>query len=168
MTGTTRRLFADEFKREAVGLLASSGRLLSQITGALGIAASRLRAWRNKGDGVAGGIAVAPQFAGGDPACRHGFGRRECPLAARERASAHGAGDSKKNAAHLLGSAEMKFRLIEDQREAFPVHVMCDVLGVTPSGLRRMQMKSSRIRYRGQSLGTLKLPPQLPPRSSIG
>jgi hypothetical protein len=30
---------------------------------------------------------------------------------ARERAPAHGAGDSKKNAAHFLGSAEMKFRL---------------------------------------------------------
>ena len=26
----------------------------------------------------------------------------------------------------------MKFRLIEDQREAFPVHVMCDVRGVSP------------------------------------
>ncbi len=49
--GTTRRLFTDEFKREAVGLLASSGRPLSQIAGELGIAASRLRAWRNKGDG---------------------------------------------------------------------------------------------------------------------
>ena len=49
--GTTRRLFTDEFKREAVGLLASSGRPLNQIAGELGIAASRLRAWRNKGDG---------------------------------------------------------------------------------------------------------------------
>jgi transposase-like protein len=49
--GTTRRLFTDEFKREAVELLASSGRPLSQIAGELGIAASMLRAWRNKGDG---------------------------------------------------------------------------------------------------------------------
>jgi transposase len=36
----------DEFKREAVGLLASSGRPLSQIAQELGIAASRLRAWQ--------------------------------------------------------------------------------------------------------------------------
>jgi len=48
--GTARRLFTDEFKREAMRLLASSGRPLSQIARELGIAPSRLRAWRNKGD----------------------------------------------------------------------------------------------------------------------
>ena len=62
--GIARRQFTDEFKREAVGLLASSGRPLSQIAQELGIAASRLRAWRNRGDGG----------QGGDPACRCGFG----------------------------------------------------------------------------------------------
>ena len=35
--GTARRQYTDEFKREAVGLLASSGRPLSQIAGELGI-----------------------------------------------------------------------------------------------------------------------------------
>jgi transposase len=48
--GTLRRQYTEEFKQEAVGLLASSGRPLSQIAQELGIAASRLRAWRNKGD----------------------------------------------------------------------------------------------------------------------
>ena len=38
--GTARRQFTDEFKREAVGLLVSSGRPLSQIAQELGIAAS--------------------------------------------------------------------------------------------------------------------------------
>ena len=28
----------------------------------------------------------------------------------------------------------MKFRLIEDQRETFPVRVLCDVMGVSPAG----------------------------------
>jgi hypothetical protein len=28
----------------------------------------------------------------------------------------------------------MKFRLIEDQRAAFPVRVLCDVMGVSPAG----------------------------------
>ena len=28
----------------------------------------------------------------------------------------------------------MKFRLIADQRETFPVRVMCDVMGVSPAG----------------------------------
>ena len=68
--GTTRRLFTDEFKREAVGLLASSGRPLSQIAGELGIAASRLRAWRNKGDGGQAGSPRRPNTqAAIPPAC---------------------------------------------------------------------------------------------------
>ena len=49
--GTARRQFTDEFKLEAVGLLANSGRPLSQIAQELGIAASMLRAWRNRDDG---------------------------------------------------------------------------------------------------------------------
>jgi hypothetical protein len=28
----------------------------------------------------------------------------------------------------------MKFRLIEDQRGAFPVRVLCNVMGVSPAG----------------------------------
>ena len=35
---------------------------------------------------------------------------------------------------HLLGTPEMRFRLIEDQRDAWPVRVMCDALSVSPSG----------------------------------
>jgi transposase len=48
--GTTRRRFTDEFKREAVGLLTSSGRPVSQIARELGIAPSVLRSWRDTGD----------------------------------------------------------------------------------------------------------------------
>ena len=28
----------------------------------------------------------------------------------------------------------MKFRLVEDQRDTFPVRVVCDVMGVSPAG----------------------------------
>lgn len=53
--GALRRQYTDEFKREAVELLASSGRPLSQIAAELGIPAGRLRAWRNRnGGGQAG------------------------------------------------------------------------------------------------------------------
>ena len=38
--GQSRRQFTDEFKREAVALLASSGRPLTQIAGELGVAPS--------------------------------------------------------------------------------------------------------------------------------
>ena len=131
--GTARRQYPDEFKREALELLVSSGRPLSQIAGELGIPPERLRAWRNRTAGE-GGIAAAPQHAGGDPACWRGFGYRECSPAARERALAHGARDLKKNTAHLLGTTEMKFRIIEDQRETFPIRVLCDVMGVSAAG----------------------------------
>ncbi len=49
--GISRRQYTDEFKREAVGLLATSGWPLSQIAGELGIPAARLRAWRNRSVG---------------------------------------------------------------------------------------------------------------------
>jgi transposase-like protein len=40
----------NEFKRDAVGLLASSAQPLRRIARELGIVPSRLRAWWNKGD----------------------------------------------------------------------------------------------------------------------
>ena len=47
-------------QREAVGLLASSGRPLSRIAQELGIAPSRLRAWRNRDEGVQAGSPRRP------------------------------------------------------------------------------------------------------------
>src|ERR1044071_7146237 len=40
----------------------------------------------------------------------------------------------KKGCGDLLGTAEMRFRLIEDHRDVWPVRVMCDALSVSPSG----------------------------------
>jgi len=83
LMGTSRRQFTDEFKRESVGLLASSGRPLSQIARELGIAASMLRSWRDAGDrGKAGSPrrsntqAVIPP-AGADLAAENARLRRE-------------------------------------------------------------------------------------------
>jgi transposase len=58
--GALRRQYTDEFKREALGLLASSGRPLSQIAGELGIPAARLRAWRNRNAGSQAGSPRRP------------------------------------------------------------------------------------------------------------
>ena len=44
----TRRTFTDEFKREAVSLLSSSGRPLTQVAMELGVQPSMLRNWRGK------------------------------------------------------------------------------------------------------------------------
>lgn len=52
MTTKTRRAFTDEFKREAVSLLASSGRPLTQIASEFGIQPSLLRSWRGTVNGT--------------------------------------------------------------------------------------------------------------------
>ena len=54
-----RRSFTDEFKREAVALLQSSGRPLMQIAEELGIQPSMLRNWRNA-VGVPAGASSRP------------------------------------------------------------------------------------------------------------
>jgi transposase len=54
-----RRRFTDEFKREAVALLQTSGRPLMQIASELGIQPSMLRNWRNAVLGVPAGIPQA-------------------------------------------------------------------------------------------------------------
>ena len=67
--GQERRHFTDEFKTEAVALLASSGRPLVQIAGELGISPSMLRNWRNRREGRDGGAAPAafrPGLGSGD------------------------------------------------------------------------------------------------------
>jgi transposase len=80
--GTARRQFTDEFKLEAVGLLASSGRPLSQIARELGVAASMLRSWREAGDrGKAGSLRRCVRrrsFRRADKACVSRNGSRKC------------------------------------------------------------------------------------------
>src|SRR3954469_15783423 len=63
----TRRDFTPEFKREAVALLASSGRPLMQIAGELGISPSMLRNWRNGQGGRNTGAAVPLKPASAAP-----------------------------------------------------------------------------------------------------
>jgi transposase len=57
---TTRRSFTDDFKREAVSLLATSGRPLTQVAVELGIQPSMLRSWRGAVGGVARSGANTP------------------------------------------------------------------------------------------------------------
>ena len=88
--GQERRHFTDEFKTEAVALLASSGRPLVQIAGELGISPSMLRNWRNRQGGPHAGSAVPPKPASGtssvpDPAAEISRLRRENDRRRRER-----------------------------------------------------------------------------------
>ena len=68
--GQGRRHFTDEFKQEAIALLVSSGRPLSQIASKLGISPSMLRNWPN-GNGVRGPrhpIPASAPHSASDPA----------------------------------------------------------------------------------------------------
>jgi transposase len=80
--GQGRRQFTDEFKREAVALLVSSGRPLLQIAGELGISPSMLRNWRNGSGGRDAGsarppIPAAAPHPAADPAAELSRLRRE-------------------------------------------------------------------------------------------
>jgi transposase len=81
--GTVRCQYTEEFKREALGLLASSGRPLGQIASELGIPAARLRAWRNRSAGSQAGSPRRPNTqalippAGVDLAAENARLRRE-------------------------------------------------------------------------------------------
>jgi transposase len=61
--GQGRRHYTVEFKQEAVALLVSSGRPLSQIASELGISRSMLRNWRNGSGGRDAGSARHPILA---------------------------------------------------------------------------------------------------------
>src|SRR5260221_13993979 len=65
--GQGRRQFTDEFKREAVGLLASSGRPLTRIAVELGIQPSMLRNWRDRSEGRNAGPALRPSKSASTP-----------------------------------------------------------------------------------------------------
>jgi transposase len=58
--GQGRRHFTDGFKQEAVALLVSSGRPLSQIASERGIFPSMLRYWRDGSGGRDAGPALRP------------------------------------------------------------------------------------------------------------
>lgn len=48
MASTTKRLFTDEFKREAVSLWETSGRMQTEVAAELGVMPTLLRRWRRK------------------------------------------------------------------------------------------------------------------------
>ena len=108
--GQGRRHFTDEFKQEAVALLVSSGRPLSQIASELGISPSMLRNWRNGSGGRDAGSALRPIPASAphpvpDPAAEISRLRRENDRPRMER-------DILKKLWPSSGSPEMRFRQI--------------------------------------------------------
>lgn len=128
MTKETRREFTDEFEREAAGQRAAAdpggSRTGHPAFGTAALARPRRRCRTGYGCCQTGrrdrrGFGRA----GGVPACARG-----------PRPSMGGARHSERGCRHPLGHAEMRFRLIEDRREAFPVQAMCSVPGVSTGG----------------------------------
>ena len=136
--GRERGHFRDEFKQEAIALLAGSGwRLVRDCRRAGGLAL----------DAAATGAIAREDSMRGRRCPRNR--RRPClalrtrrqrspGLAARITARAWSATFQERLWRSSRGSAEMRFRLIEDQRDVWPVRVLCDALGVSPSGYIRL------------------------------
>jgi hypothetical protein len=128
-----RRSFTDDYKRQAVDLVASSGRSVGSVAKELGLRDSVLRRWvEQRGAAGADGGVAAPHNAGG--AAVGGSGRGDFPFATGERTAAHGARHFKKVDCDLCWSSDMRFRFIEDRRADYPVRIMCGALGVSPAG----------------------------------
>src|SRR5882757_147335 len=128
-----RRSFTDDYKQQAVGLVASSGRSVGSVAKELGLRDSVLRRWVEKaGMRHEPTAASAPHNAGG--AAVGGPGRGDCPVAAGERAAAYGKGHFKKVDCNLFRNSAMSFCFIEDHRDTYPVQLMCSVLEVSPAG----------------------------------
>src|SRR5258706_3873380 len=129
-----RRSFTADYKRQAVDLIASSGRSVGSVAKELGLrnfcvapVGGTTWGWARADGGVA-----APHNAG--DAAVGGSRGRDCPFATGDRALAHGARHFKKVDRDLCWTADMRFRFIEDRRADYPVTIMCDVLGVSPAG----------------------------------
>ncbi|MBB5708597.1 transposase [Sphingopyxis panaciterrulae] len=58
MTKATKRRFTDEFKREAVALWETSGRMQTEVASELGIMPTMLRRWQRKLE--EGGVPASP------------------------------------------------------------------------------------------------------------
>lgn len=89
-----RRTFTDEFKREAVALLESSGRPLMQVAAELGIQPSMLRSWRatlrgqglrRQGRGPAFATAISPMPSPAEQSAEIVRLKRELDRARQER-----------------------------------------------------------------------------------
>nr|WP_232318536.1 IS3 family transposase [Sphingomonas sp. TDK1] len=123
---TKQRRFTKEFEEEAVRLVATSGRTQREIAEDLGVGLSTLVRWIGRSrDRLVEAPGQAPQA---DMAAELKRLRRENEILRQER-------DILKRAtAFFAGGKSMKFTLIDRARKDFPVHRLCQVLGVSQSG----------------------------------
>ena len=121
-----RRKFSDEFKRDAVEIVRSSGKPVRQVANELGIYDSTLGNWVRQ-DGINRGE-------------REGLStdeRERLRELERENARLRMERELEKTSCGLLGAGVervMLYRFVDAQRaEGFPVRMVCSVVGVSPS-----------------------------------
>jgi len=133
MEGRQRRSFTDDYKRQAIDLVASSGRSIGSVAKELGLRDSVLRRWVEQRGARREPTAASrrPTTQATLPSADHAA---EITRLQRENERLHGARHFKKIDRDLCWSSEMRFRFIEDRRADYPVTIMCDVLGVSPAG----------------------------------
>jgi len=114
-----RRKFDSNFKREAVALWRSSGKLAQEIATQLGIREGQLYEWQKS---------VMPPRRPGRSASR------ERSAAQGERSVAPATRHSKKNLGHNLRTPQERCQRIDAMKNERPITTLCEALEVSPSG----------------------------------
>ncbi|WP_405053037.1 IS3 family transposase [Sphingomonas sp. BE270] len=124
---TKQRRFTKEFEDEAVRLVATSGRTQREVAEDLGVGLSTLVRWiGRRRDRLTEMPGETPQA---DLAAELKRLRRENEILRQER-------DILKRATGFFrpGGKSMRFALVDQAKKDFPVHRLCQVLGVSQSG----------------------------------
>jgi transposase-like protein len=133
-----RRIHTPEFKAGTVRLIQEGGRSIAQVCEEFGLADSLIRSWMRQSTADAGGGPSRVLTTAEKEELSH--------LPARSEGAADGAWDPKKSG-HLLREGErVKFAFIAEQEVAFPIVVVCRVLGVSPSGFYASRGRPASLR----------------------
>ncbi|GLK65218.1 hypothetical protein GCM10017635_26920 [Paracoccus kondratievae] len=126
----------DEFRKDAVRIALTSGLTRRQVADDLGVGLSTLNKWENAHRDT---DVVSPEDR--ELAQENERLRRENRILKEER-------DILKSHPVLREPKAMRFRFVEEQREAFPIDRLCQVMNVSPRGLRAFRSRPARRRQR--------------------